>query len=74
MMDDQEELEDEYAKTNYEEPGEQLNDQDDDAVENAKDPLAAAGLEDSDAEDEVESFCFHILHHTFDSEKRATDS
>ncbi|GMN53019.1 hypothetical protein TIFTF001_022163 [Ficus carica] len=53
IMDDQEELEDENAKINYREPSGQINDQDDYAEENAHDPLAAAGLEDSDAEDEV---------------------
>ncbi|XP_024017185.1 protein CTR9 homolog [Morus notabilis] len=54
MMDDQEELEDENAKMNYGEPAAQINDQDDYAAEeNARDPLAAAGLEDSGAEDEV---------------------
>lgn len=66
MMDDQEDLEDENAKMNYGEPAAQINDQDDYAAEeNARDPLAAAGLEDSDAEDEVENFlpifCFHLL-------------
>ncbi|GMY36535.1 protein CTR9 homolog [Fagus crenata] len=50
MMDDQEDLEDEDANLNYREPGQ--NDQDD-AEENAHAPLAAAGLEDSDAEDDV---------------------
>ncbi|KAL4613741.1 protein CTR9 homolog [Castanea sativa] len=51
MMDDQEDLEDEDANLNYREPTSQ-NDQDD-AEENAHDPLAAAGLEDSDAEDDT---------------------
>ncbi|XP_050262999.1 protein CTR9 homolog [Quercus robur] len=51
MMDDQEDLEDEDANLNYREPTGQ-NDQDD-AEENAHDPLAAAGLEDSDAEDDT---------------------
>lgn len=55
MMDDQEELDDENAKINYREPSGQINDQDDYVEENAHDPLAAAGLEDSDAEDEVEN-------------------
>ncbi|KAF3439669.1 hypothetical protein FNV43_RR17947 [Rhamnella rubrinervis] len=53
IMDDQEEVEDENAKTNYAESRSQTNDQDDDAEEKASDPLAAAGLEDSDAEDEA---------------------
>ncbi|GKV24763.1 hypothetical protein SLEP1_g34332 [Rubroshorea leprosula] len=52
MGDYQEELEDEDADTNYRESMSQLNDQDDDAGGNAQDILAAAGLEDSDAEDE----------------------
>ena len=62
MMDDHEEVEDEDAKMNYEEPAGQVNDQDDYAT--ARDPLAAAGLEDSDAEDEVENLlflCFQLL-------------
>ncbi|GLT74284.1 hypothetical protein SLA2020_460900 [Shorea laevis] len=52
MGDYHEELEDEDADTNYRESMNQLNDQDDDAGGNAQDILAAAGLEDSDAEDE----------------------
>ncbi|GLT98776.1 hypothetical protein SLE2022_162590 [Rubroshorea leprosula] len=52
MGDYHEELEDEDADTNYRESMSQLNDQDDDAGGNAQDILAAAGLEDSDAEDE----------------------
>ena len=51
MMDDQEDVEDEDANLNYREPTGQ-NDQDD-AEENAHAPLAAAGLEDSDAEDDM---------------------
>lgn len=51
MMDDQEYMEDEDGNLNYQEPPSQ-NDQDD-AEGNAQDPLTAAGLEDSDAEDEV---------------------
>lgn len=54
MMEDQEELEDEDANTTYREPTGQMNEQDDE--ENVQDPLAAAGLEDSDAEDEVVNF------------------
>lgn len=50
MRDDQEYPEDEDANSNYREPTSQ-NDQDE-AEENVLDPLAAAGLEDSDAEDE----------------------
>ncbi|GAV72784.1 TPR_1 domain-containing protein/TPR_11 domain-containing protein/TPR_12 domain-containing protein [Cephalotus follicularis] len=53
MMDDHGELEDEDPNLNYREPTNQVNDQDNDAEENAQDILAAAGLEDSDAEDEV---------------------
>jgi RNA polymerase-associated protein CTR9 len=50
MRDDQEYPDDEDANLNYREPTSQ-NDQDE-AEENVLDPLAAAGLEDSDAEDE----------------------
>ncbi|KAI9192882.1 hypothetical protein LWI28_028931 [Acer negundo] len=53
MMDDQDELEDEDANMNYRETTHQMDDQDDAAGENAQDLLAAAGLEDSDAEDEM---------------------
>lgn len=53
MMDDHEEVEDEDANINYQETANQMNDQDDEPAENAQDLLAAAGLEDSDAEDEV---------------------
>ncbi|XVE97907.1 hypothetical protein REPUB_Repub03eG0059200 [Reevesia pubescens] len=53
MMDDREELEDEDANMNYRESTTQMNDQDDDNGENAQDLLAAAGLEDSDVEDEA---------------------
>ncbi|XP_022754797.1 protein CTR9 homolog isoform X1 [Durio zibethinus] len=53
MMDDREELEDEDANMNYRESTTQMNDQDDENTgENAQDLLAAAGLEDSDVEDE----------------------
>lgn len=48
MMDDHEELEDEDTNMNYREGTHQMDDQD-----GAADLLAAAGLEDSDAEDEV---------------------
>lgn len=48
---DDQEYED--ASLNYGEPADQMHDQDDEAEENAQDVLAAAGLEDSDAEDEV---------------------
>ncbi|KAM0969899.1 hypothetical protein TB2_017681 [Malus domestica] len=51
MMDDQEEPEDEDANMNYGEPTGQMNEQDDE--ENVQDPLAAAGLEDSDADEEA---------------------
>ncbi|XP_050216699.1 protein CTR9 homolog [Mercurialis annua] len=51
MMDDREELEDEDANTNYRKHRLQLDDQDNNAEENAQELLAAAGLEDSDAED-----------------------
>lgn len=59
-MDDREEMEE-----NYEEPRDEVNGQDDDGEENAKDPLAAAGLEDSDAEDEVIQFFVSIFCITF---------
>ncbi|KAM6583619.1 hypothetical protein CsatB_010621 [Cannabis sativa] len=52
MVDDQEEPEYDDTKVNYGEPA-QTNDHEDYAEENAHDPLAAAGLEDSDAEEEV---------------------
>ncbi|KDP33904.1 hypothetical protein JCGZ_07475 [Jatropha curcas] len=53
IMDDHEELEDEDANVNYREQRDQMNDQDENAEENAHERLAAAGLEDSDAEDEA---------------------
>lgn len=59
-MDDQYEQEDEDAKLNYGESDGRLNDQDDFAEENAPDPLAATGLEDSDAEEEVRNPYFFI--------------
>lgn len=53
-MDDQEEMEDEDANTNYREPyNNQSNDQDEEVEDNPQDLLAAAGLEDSDAEDDM---------------------
>lgn len=53
MMDEQE-MEDEEADINYrEEPQTQMND---DAEENAQGLLAAAGLEDSDADEETVSY------------------
>eukprot|EP00257_Ricinus_communis_P015120 XP_015572970.1 protein CTR9 homolog [Ricinus communis] len=55
MMDDREELEDEDANVNYGEHKNRLDNQDEDAEENAQDLLAAAGLEDSDAEDAAPS-------------------
>ena len=62
MMDDREELEDEDANMNYRESTTQMNDQDDDNGENAQDLLAAAGLEDSDVEDEVVTFLQSFLY------------
>ncbi|KAH8505438.1 hypothetical protein Peur_045151 [Populus x canadensis] len=53
MMDDHDEPEDDDANVNFREPGYQMNDQDDNAEENAQDVLAAAGLEDSDADDDI---------------------
>lgn len=58
MMDYREEPEDEDARMNYREPIGQMNDQDDDVEENANDRLAAAGLEDSDVDDEMVIFYF----------------
>ncbi|KAM1173948.1 hypothetical protein TB2_026133 [Malus domestica] len=51
MMDDQEEPEYEDANMNYREPMGQMNEQDEE--ENVQDHLAAAGLEDSDADEEA---------------------
>ncbi|KAF5946607.1 hypothetical protein HYC85_016835 [Camellia sinensis] len=53
IVDDQEEMEDEDANINYREPSNQMNNQEDEGEENAQDLLAAAGLEDSDAEDDM---------------------
>ncbi|KAG5243516.1 RNA polymerase-associated protein [Salix suchowensis] len=53
MMDDHDEPEDDDANVNFREPGYQMNDQEDNAEENAQDVLAAAGLEDSDADDDA---------------------
>ncbi|XAR53477.1 hypothetical protein NMG60_11022043 [Bertholletia excelsa] len=50
MVDDQEDMEDEDTNINYKEHSNQMNDQE---GENAQDLLAAAGLEDSDAEDDM---------------------
>lgn len=58
VMDYREEPEDEDASINYREPIGQMNDQDDDEEENANDRLAAAGLEDSDVDDEMVIFYF----------------
>ncbi|XP_052181435.1 protein CTR9 homolog [Diospyros lotus] len=52
VMDDQEEMEDEDANMSYREPSNQINHQGDQGEE-AQDLLAAAGLEDSDAEDDM---------------------
>ncbi|XP_059634757.1 protein CTR9 homolog [Cornus florida] len=52
IMDDQDELEDDDSNMNYGKHSNQTNDQDD-GEENAQDLLAAAGLEDSDAEDDM---------------------
>ncbi|XP_057971236.1 protein CTR9 homolog isoform X2 [Malania oleifera] len=53
MMEDQEEMEDDEVNMTYREPSNQMNDQDNDAQDNAQDLLAAAGLEDSDADDDM---------------------
>jgi len=52
-MDDQEEVDDVDRNRNYEESYNQTNDHDDQAENNPQDLLAAAGLEDSDAEDDT---------------------
>lgn len=52
-MDDQEEVDDVDRNRNYEESYDQANDHDDQAENNPQDLLAAAGLEDSDAEDDT---------------------
>lgn len=64
MLDDHGELEDEDANMNSREPRNMVNDQDD-AEENAQDFLAAAGLEDSDAEVEVKTFSFFLVFDLF---------
>lgn len=53
-MMDEHEMEDEDADMNYREPQTLMNA---DTEENAQDLLAAAGLEDSDAEDETVIYC-----------------
>lgn len=58
MMDYHEEPEDEDANMNYREPIDQMDDQGNDVDENAHDLLAAAGLEDSDVEDDMVTFYF----------------
>ncbi|KAK4368595.1 hypothetical protein RND71_012387 [Anisodus tanguticus] len=52
-MDGQEEVDDVDRNRNYEESDYQTNDHDDQAENNPQDILAAAGLEDSDAEDDT---------------------
>lgn len=52
-MDDQEEMDDGDRHRNYEEPYYPTNDHDEQAEDNPQDLLAAAGLEDSDAEDDT---------------------
>ncbi|KAG5559135.1 hypothetical protein RHGRI_008902 [Rhododendron griersonianum] len=53
IVDDHEELDDEDGNMNYRDPSNPMNDQEDEGEENAQDLLAAAGLEDSEAEDDV---------------------
>ncbi|KAF7147473.1 hypothetical protein RHSIM_Rhsim03G0228800 [Rhododendron simsii] len=53
IVDDHEELDDEDGNMNYRDPSNPMNDREDEGEENAQDLLAAAGLEDSDAEDDV---------------------
>lgn len=62
MMDDLEELEDEDVNVNDGEHRNQRNDHDENenAEENAQELLAAAGLEDSDAEDEAVRIFKHL--------------
>ena len=60
MMDDHDEPEDDDANVNFREPGYQMNDQEDNAEENAQDVLAAAGLEDSDADDDAVRTCLFL--------------
>lgn len=55
MSDDREDMEDDTTNMNYREPSSQMNDQDDNGEQTAQDLLAAAGLEDSDADDDVVS-------------------
>lgn len=52
-MDDQDEMDDGDRHRNYEEPYYPTNDHDEQAEDNPQDLLAAAGLEDSDAEDDT---------------------
>ncbi|KAE9464566.1 hypothetical protein C3L33_03526, partial [Rhododendron williamsianum] len=53
IVDDHEELDDEDGNMNYRDPSNPMNDQEDEGEEKAQDLLAAAGLEDSEAEDDV---------------------
>lgn len=52
-MDDQEEVDDVDRNRNHEVSYDQTDDHDDQAENNPQDLLAAAGLEDSDAEDDI---------------------
>ena len=65
MVDDREELEDEDANMNYSESRNQMIDQGNNADENAQELLAAAGLEDSDAEDAVRIHLHLSFHFSF---------
>ncbi|KAK9131368.1 hypothetical protein Sjap_011855 [Stephania japonica] len=53
MMDDHGEMEDDDAYMNNQDGANQINDQEDDRADNNAHVLAAAGLEDSDAEDDA---------------------
>lgn len=65
MEDDQEELDDEDNHTGYREPYHQDNDQVEPEENNPQDLLAAAGLEDSDAEDDAVTLSLSLMQ--FDS-------
>lgn len=58
IVDDHEELDDEDGSMNYRDPSNPMNDQEDEGEEKAQDLLAAAGLEDSEAEDDVVIFLY----------------
>lgn len=59
-MDDPDEMEDEDTNMNHRESTSRMNDQDDDGEDDAQDLLAAAGLEDSDADDDMVTSHFYF--------------